>query len=559
MVFATFKNQAYSVARLSPILLLYFILIGTSFSFSNAQIPKIRWATCSTGELDDLKSIAPSKNGEVFVAATFKSKTISFDHITVIKGSNSTSSDANFLIVKYTADGKAQWAQTGRGVSTNISALSTDATGNLYAGGNSKNFVYGTIKMQDSGAFLMKLNTDGKVLWLKHIDTYSNAELKQLFTDKAGNTYVSGIFADSVLLGKFNLTSKGGSDIFVAKYDSSGAAVWAYSAGSVTADTCSSIISSGDGNIILSVKSTNSKNNAFCFKKDSVWCKYQSTNHILKISKEGDLLWHSSLQNASNALLLAKSDGSTFYSCALKDTLITGADTLIENKANGADFVLGRFTAEGLAQGVYMFGGAGSEKVSALAKDSSNNIFLLGTTNGAFLFGNQTVKSDIQGTENLFMLKIAANGTAEGGKCFKANLAKGNDCLQINLNNTFYLASALQNALDFDGQELNSDQAKKLVLVTLQQQSDQIDALEEKKPNKLHIYYDRNFKLLKGTFAPEIQAGVLILYNMQGHVVLKHQYSNAGFSIYLNDLCPGLYLYQLTTKASLSQGKIIID
>jgi len=77
--------------------------------------------------------------------------------------------------------------------------------------------------------------------------------------DGVGNAYVTGNFESIVDFdpgpGTFNLTSVGGSDIFVAKYSSSGALVWARRAGGATpgfaTDNARDVAIDGAGNIYI--------------------------------------------------------------------------------------------------------------------------------------------------------------------------------------------------------------------------------------------------------------------------------------------------------------------
>jgi hypothetical protein len=52
--------------------------------------------------------------------------------------------------------------------------------------------------------------------------------------DFNGDSYVTGLFFETVTFGGFPLTVQGGSDIFITKYDPDGNVLWATSAGSPT-------------------------------------------------------------------------------------------------------------------------------------------------------------------------------------------------------------------------------------------------------------------------------------------------------------------------------------
>lgn len=71
--------------------------------------------------------------------------------------------------------------------------------------------------------------------------------------DNAGNSYVTGPFGGTAIFGageanETTLTPAGGLDIFVAKYDPSGALVWAKRAGGGGIDLGSAIATDGDAN-----------------------------------------------------------------------------------------------------------------------------------------------------------------------------------------------------------------------------------------------------------------------------------------------------------------------
>ena len=72
---------------------------------------------------------------------------------------------------------------------------------------------------------ILKFNSNGDCL---SADTVTERVIyNSVCTDSAGNAYVTGAFSETVSLGMFNLTSVGGSDVLVAKFNSAGNCVWA--------------------------------------------------------------------------------------------------------------------------------------------------------------------------------------------------------------------------------------------------------------------------------------------------------------------------------------------
>lgn len=77
------------------------------------------------------------------------------------------------------------------------------------------------------------------------VTSADNAYGRSVVTDASNNVYVTGNFVGSVAFGSVTLTSAGGSDVFIAKYDNSGAFQWARRAGGTSDDVVNGIALSG--------------------------------------------------------------------------------------------------------------------------------------------------------------------------------------------------------------------------------------------------------------------------------------------------------------------------
>src|SRR5439155_15611272 len=83
--------------------------------------------------------------------------------------------------------------------------------------------------------FLAKYDSDGNVLWVKTAGGSDDDVGNGIAADSAGNTFVTGYFYSTNV--NFNGTiltnfgPAGSSDVFIAKYDTTGALLWAKQAG----------------------------------------------------------------------------------------------------------------------------------------------------------------------------------------------------------------------------------------------------------------------------------------------------------------------------------------
>lgn len=120
----------------------------------------------------------------------------------------------------------------GRGT-FNITALAANMSGEIYVLGRFWGFssVFGSSVLTNMGGtadlLLLKLSSNGDILWLRQGRTPNEVDLTDLGLDAAGNVYLSGIFRESLQLGTTTLTNPGPSEVFIAKYNPDGALLWA--------------------------------------------------------------------------------------------------------------------------------------------------------------------------------------------------------------------------------------------------------------------------------------------------------------------------------------------
>ena len=79
--------------------------------------------------------------------------------------------------------------------------------------------------------FLAKLDTNGNHLWSKSYGDAQDQTGTGVATDASGNVYATGYFAGTMDFGSGALPNLGGEDIFLAKLDPSGTVIWSFSKG----------------------------------------------------------------------------------------------------------------------------------------------------------------------------------------------------------------------------------------------------------------------------------------------------------------------------------------
>ena len=191
---------------------------------ANAQALNWQWAKSAGGTtLDAGYSISTDAGGNVLVTGSFFADSITFGSTTLI---NAGGGNADIFVVKYDASGNALWAKSAGGTSSDDEGLgiSTDASGNVLVTGffSSPTITFGSTTLTNAGSrdiFVVKYDASGNALWAKSAGgTSSDDRGFAISTDASGNVLVTGSFqSSSITFGSTTLTNAGSTDIFVAK------------------------------------------------------------------------------------------------------------------------------------------------------------------------------------------------------------------------------------------------------------------------------------------------------------------------------------------------------
>ncbi|MFI5252195.1 MAG: SdrD B-like domain-containing protein [Bacteroidota bacterium] len=200
---------------------------------------------------DCSQSIAVDGAGNSYVTGFFGSPTMTFGSTTL---NNRGSLD--IFTVMYDANGNALWAKSAGGSSEDWAyGIGVDWAGNCYVTGYfaSSSIMFDTKKLNNTtgeNMFVVKYDASGNVLWATSATGSSQVQGQSIVVDGAGDSYVTGWFyGSSATFGsRPPLTNSGGNDIFVVKYDASGDAIWATSAGGTGEDVGYGIGVDGTGN-----------------------------------------------------------------------------------------------------------------------------------------------------------------------------------------------------------------------------------------------------------------------------------------------------------------------
>lgn len=209
------------------------------------------WAKKAGGSGHDIaRGITVDNSGNSYVTGRFR-VSARFDDSTITAASMF---EPDIFVAKYDPDGAVVWAKQAGGIEWDEGwGISVDDFGNSYVTGVFRGEAsFDGVTLTSNGTndtFVAKYDPDGSLVWVKQAGgTFEYMAGPAISVDNSGNCYVTSKFADDYTFDGVTLTSQGGNDIFVAKYNSNGSLVWVKQAGGLSNDAGYGISVDGYGN-----------------------------------------------------------------------------------------------------------------------------------------------------------------------------------------------------------------------------------------------------------------------------------------------------------------------
>lgn len=226
--------------------------LGDGFVVKYNSSGVVQWVQTVGGPEGDVSnSIAVDASGAVYIAGTYGG-TASFNERSVMSAGT-----YDAFVAKYNSNGAIQWVETvGGAYDDYANGIAVDASGNVYITGGFSGTAYFGSNVEttygNTDIFVAKFNQSTMTwAWSEMggctTGDYGNA----IAVDASGNVYVTGSVSSYSYFGPFTKPVSGGDDVFVAKYDNSGAIQWVQTAGGSGNDTGFDIALDASGNVYI--------------------------------------------------------------------------------------------------------------------------------------------------------------------------------------------------------------------------------------------------------------------------------------------------------------------
>ncbi|MEO0074890.1 MAG: SBBP repeat-containing protein [candidate division WOR-3 bacterium] len=358
---------------------------------SNGNLQWVRRYNGSVNGSDFANGIAVDRDGNVYVSGT----------------SDGGSSDYDYLIVKYNAEGIEQWVVRYNGSGNGddfVNGMVIDNLANVYITGeseNNENYDYVTIKY----------NSNGQMQWLARYDGVGDSDdyAYAIAIDSYGNVYVTGASGDE----DENL------DYVTIKYNSEGIQQWLrrYDGVDNDDDLAYAIAVDNSGNVYVTGISYSDNSNYDCltikYNTNGVrqWlARYNGPNNSwdyglsIKVDNQGNvyvvgdsdgvltytdfiIIKYNSLGNQQWVRRYNGNANNQDFSYDLQldfsnNVIVAGSSIGVNSES---DFIMIKYNNNGIQQWTLRFDGEGNsnDEVTCLAIDQDNNLYVAGTTSSS--------------------------------------------------------------------------------------------------------------------------------------------------------------------------------
>ncbi|WP_192823092.1 SBBP repeat-containing protein [Rufibacter sp. LB8] len=352
-------------------------------------------------------SIVVDGAGNAYVAGEY-SGTASFGSTTLNSNGN-----WNLFVAKYDTNGNALWAKDAGGTGSMYgNGIGLDGTGNIYvAGGFQGSATIGNTTVTSAGnrdVLVVKYNAAGTAVWAKSAGGAEDDYTRGFAVDGAGNLSVTGYFSGAATFGATTLTSVGAQDIFVARYDANGNALWAHNGGGAFGDAGYGVALDNSGNTYV----TGVFQSTATFGATTLTGSGSFDVFLLKYNSAGNLLWARRAGGTSydDGLGVAVDGaGSVFVTGTFQGSAVFGNTTL--TSAGGYDMFIAKYDAAGVAQWAQKAGGAGLDESRGIAVDGLGSVYITGYIQQPVTFGATTLSKNGNGYD-IFVAKLGNGPTS---------------------------------------------------------------------------------------------------------------------------------------------------
>jgi hypothetical protein len=332
-----------------------------------------------------------------------------------------------------------------------------DSSGNVYVTGNFAGTVnFGAGDVTSAGgydAFVTKFDSSGAHQWTTTLGGTGADSGWSVAVDGSSNVHVTGYFTGTVNFGAGNVTSAGSNDVFVTKLNSSGAHQWTTTLGGTGADDGWSVAVDGSSNVHVTGEFSGTVN----FGAGNVTSAGGVDVFVTKLNSSGAHQWTTTFGDTSTDVGYGVAvDGSSNVHVTGKfvGTVNFGAGNVTSVGVGTVDVFVTKLNSSGAHQWTTTLGGTGGQVGKGVAVDSSGNVHVTGEFNGTVNFGAGDVT--YAGGYDAFVTKFDSSGAHQWTTTFGGTSTDIGYGVAVDGSSNVYTTGKFKNTVDFGAGDVTS-------------------------------------------------------------------------------------------------------
>lgn len=301
----------------------------------------------------------------------------------------------DIFVVKFDTNGGLVWSKRFGDANTQTgNDVALDSAGNLIATGafsGSVDFGGGMLASAgQSDIYLVKFDVNGNHVWSKRFGDASVQTGSGLAVDGSGNVVATGSFNGTLDFGGAAMTSAGGSDIFLVKFDPGGGFVWNKRFGDATNQTGNDVAVDSAGNSTI----TGSFFGSVDFGAGALVGGGQQDVYLAHFSSAGMHLWSRAFGGSSDDFgnaVAVNASGNCILTGSFQGSVNFGGGPL--TGAGGADVYVARYGPNGTNLSSSAYGDATTQSGSSIALSGAGDALVAGDFQGNIDLGGGPLTS----------------------------------------------------------------------------------------------------------------------------------------------------------------------
>jgi gliding motility-associated-like protein len=340
---------------------------------------------------------------------------------------------ADCFLAKYDPNGNVIWAKKigGNGNTFSGTSVCTDVTGNVILAGTYDgssitidHITLHSLQPNFNKVFIAKFDANGNVIWAKSTGGVRDHYCGSMSVDLSGNVLITGIFGQIIQFDSIQLSAPLGDNIFLAKYNPNGNAVWATGPHGSGKDWSNTVCSDRSGNVCIAgyIASSQLSFGSIIISNTAVW---GSNIFIAKYDSNGNIIWAKSASGTGSDVansICSDPMGNTYVTGYFRSPKIQFGSILL-SKAGMTDFYLAKYDPNGTVIWAKSAGNTGVDFGYTVCTDLLGNVYVSGGFSSPFLnFGPHSIKPPAGSSDPIFIVKydslgnnLCASALASGG------------------------------------------------------------------------------------------------------------------------------------------------